>query len=83
MHISTRYFDHHGRSVVKTITYRILIIVSHGVVMYVMTGDVESTLTVTGATSIVSTLIYFFHERVWNHIHWGKHEVVQNNNKEQ
>ncbi len=79
MNLSTRFHEHHHRSLIKTITYRILIIASHGIVMYVMTGDIQSTLSVTGATSVVSTLIYFFHERAWNHIHWGKHEVQKTN----
>ena len=66
------FHEHHGRSLAKTITYRILIVVSNSVVVFALTRNLDTTLNVTGITTVVSTIIYFFHERAWNHVHWGK-----------
>jgi uncharacterized membrane protein len=66
------FHEHHNRSLVKTITYRALIIISNGMIVYLYTGDLKATADVLGISSAVSTAIYFFHERAWNHVHWGK-----------
>lgn len=62
----------HARSLIKTITYRFLIIVSNGVLVYILTGDTSFTYEVMAYSTIISTIIYYLHERVWNHIHWGR-----------
>ncbi|MBA3724737.1 MAG: DUF2061 domain-containing protein [Candidatus Levybacteria bacterium] len=69
-----KHFEHAKRSLVKTITYRILIVIATFIVVYMMTGDIEATGNITLITSIVNTVLYFFHERAWNKIHWGKHK---------
>ena len=67
-----KFFEHAKRSIVKTLTYRILIIISTFTISFMVTGKLEMTLGITTAATIVNTLIYFTHERVWNKIHWGK-----------
>mgnify|MGYP001572978986 CR=1 len=67
-----KFFEHTKRSIAKTITYRILITISTFIVMYFMTGNLSLTLGVTLVSNIVSTFLYFLHERIWNQIHWGK-----------
>ena len=69
---SMKFFEHHKRSLAKTFTYRMAIIVSHVAVVYAMTGNWDVAVGTTAFTSITSTIIYFGHERVWNKIHWGK-----------
>lgn len=69
------FFEQHHRSLIKTISYRILIIVCNGLIILWYTGELQTTLDFIGISSIVSTIIYFFHERVWNHIHWGKTDI--------
>jgi uncharacterized membrane protein len=70
--MATHFHEHHSRSLVKTITYRVLIIISNGIVVYAATHEWRLTLNVMGISSVVSTIIYFLHERAWNSIHWGK-----------
>ena len=69
------FHEHHSRSVAKAITYRVLIILSNGIIVYLYTHQWRTTLDVMGISSVVSTLIYFVHERAWNHIHWGKRHI--------
>ncbi|MBI2798076.1 DUF2061 domain-containing protein [Candidatus Saccharibacteria bacterium] len=61
-----------GRSVVKSITYRICIIISIFIVSYVTTGKLDTTLQITGITTVTGIIIYFIHERVWSLIRWGR-----------
>jgi len=60
------------RSIVKTITYRILIIIATAIVTWIMTKRIDLTIGITSVTSIVNTILYYFHERIWNDISWGK-----------
>jgi len=60
------------RSLVKAITFRMLIIIADTVVIYAITKRVDITTSVVIISNISSTLLYFLHERAWNNIHWGK-----------
>ncbi len=37
-----------------------------------ITHRIDTTLTLTILTNLVSTTTYFIHERVWNRIQWGR-----------
>jgi uncharacterized membrane protein len=67
-----KFFEHHKRSLAKTVTYRLLIIVSTFAVTYLITGNIEITIGVTFFANLLNTVLYYAHERVWNNIHWGK-----------
>ena len=63
-----------GRSLTKAITFRILILISDGIIIFAVTRRYDITLGVMLFSNIASTVLYFFHERAWNNIHWGKHK---------
>lgn len=67
-----KFFEQYERSIVKTITYRVLIVISTFIVTYYLTGEIKASLEITAAANVINTLLYFIHERVWNVIHWGK-----------
>lgn len=60
------------RSVTKAITFRILIICTDLVIIYILTHKVFDTIAITILTNVASTIFYFLHERLWNNISWGK-----------
>lgn len=60
------------RTLAKTITYRILIIISDIIVLYLLTGSYDLTLTFVIASNAVTAVQYYFHERAWNGISWGR-----------
>jgi uncharacterized membrane protein len=66
------YYVTKRRSVVKSITFRILIVMADGVIIYTITKSLALSLSVIILSNISSTIIYFVHERVWNNIKWGK-----------
>ncbi len=63
------------RSVVKTITYRVIILILDFTSIYLFTGKLEVALGFMVVSNIYTTVIYFFHERVWDKIQWGKTSV--------
>lgn len=64
--------DSHLRSIVKTVGYRLLLIISNGIVIYLVTKRIDITLGVSLLTAVLNTIIYYFYERFWNKIRWGK-----------
>ncbi len=61
------------RSLVKSVTFRVLVIVSDSIIIYAITRRVDMTVGVIIFSNILSTILYFIHERAWAKIHWGKY----------
>ncbi|MBX4206098.1 DUF2061 domain-containing protein [Candidatus Microgenomates bacterium] len=70
--MKVKYHEKVERSVVKAITFRILILIADSIVIYALTKRVDITAGVVFVSNISSTILYFIHERAWNNIHWGK-----------
>lgn len=64
--------DSKKRSLVKAISYRALIILSDSVLVFFITKRADVTISVVVFTNVASTLMYFFHERIWSAVGWGK-----------
>lgn len=64
--------ESHARSIVKSITYRVLIVISIFIITFLTTGRLADAATITGISAITGTIIYYLHERAWSHIHWGR-----------
>ena len=73
--MSMKFNETRRRSITKSITFRIIVIVSDLVVIYLVTKRVSTTIVLTVFTNIASTLLYFLHERVWNGVTWGKRKL--------
>ena len=59
------------RSLMKSFSYRLLIVaLDWGALAWFM-GNTEAALGFTIVSNIYTTLIYFVHERVWDKVHWG------------
>lgn len=60
------------RSILKTISWRIIGTLDTILISYLITGTLTMALSI-GSIELVSKMIlYFFHERAWNNIKWGK-----------
>jgi len=62
------------RTIVKSITFRALVILADGLIIYFITKSLIVATSVIIFSNIASTLIYYFHERAWNRVKWGKHK---------
>ncbi len=60
------------RSVVKTISWRILGTIDTMIIAYIITGSLSNAFTIGSIEIITKMILYFFHERIWNQIKWGK-----------
>ena len=67
-----KYYEKHNRSILKAIGYRMLIIFSSTIIVFIATRDLTLTFGASMAMTVVNTLIYYAYERLWNSIHWGK-----------
>jgi uncharacterized membrane protein len=60
------------RSIVKTVSYRVVILILDFIAIYIFTGQVKIAIGFMVVSNIYTTLGYFFHERIWDNIKWGK-----------
>lgn len=67
-----KFHEQPKRSIVKSITFRIVVLISDTIIIYLLTHKIEATIGLVILTNISSTTLYFLHERFWNHIHWGR-----------
>jgi adenylylsulfate kinase len=70
--MASKYSEKHSRSIAKAVTFRVIIILSDGIIVYAVTRKVDLALTVIIVRNVVAMFLYYFHERIWNGIHWGK-----------
>lgn len=60
------------RSLVKTISWRVIGTIDTIIISWWITGALDFAFSI-GAVELISKMIlYFFHERAWNSINWGK-----------
>ena len=67
--------DSNKRSLAKTVSWRLTGSAATFTIAYVITGDISSSGTIATVQIVANTLLYYFHERVWNKINWGKNNV--------
>jgi uncharacterized membrane protein len=67
------FVEHYKRSIAKTITYRILIVIASFFLFYALTGDSRFALETSIIWNIFGMILYFLHERAWNRTNWGRH----------
>jgi adenylylsulfate kinase len=60
------------RSIVKTVSYRIVILILDFTAIYLFTGQIKIALGFMIVSNVYTTLGYFLHERIWDKIKWGK-----------
>ncbi|MEO1010678.1 MAG: DUF2061 domain-containing protein [Bacteroidota bacterium] len=60
------------RSVAKAISWRVIGTLDTLLVSYILTGEVTLAASIASIDFITKMFLYFFHERIWNKIGWGK-----------
>jgi uncharacterized membrane protein len=66
-----------ARSFVKSLSYRIWGTFSSWAVVYVITGKGSLATLIAFWETVIKVFIYYFHERAWNAINWGRINRVQ------
>lgn len=60
------------RSIVKAISWRVIGTIDTLVVSYIVTGEIVLAASIASVDFLTKLILYFFHERIWNKIKWGK-----------
>ena len=60
------------RSIVKAISWRMIGTLDTLVVSYLLTGKIALATSIASIDFVTKMILYFFHERIWNRIKWGK-----------
>lgn len=64
-----------SRSVVKTLSYRVLGTAMMTAIVWLLSGQWILALSVGAAEALAKMLLYYGHERLWQAVHWGKLQV--------
>lgn len=60
------------RSLLKTISWRLIGTLDTVLVSWFIIGNIKFAFSIGGIELITKMLLYFFHERTWEKIKWGK-----------
>ena len=63
------------RSFIKSITWRIFASLDTFIIAWIVTGKSSWAGTIAVFEILTKTFLYYFHERGWNYILWGKRET--------
>jgi uncharacterized membrane protein len=57
------------KSLLKSITWRIVGTIDTMIISYILTGKLTVAISIGSVEVITKTVLYYFHERIWAHIH--------------
>jgi uncharacterized membrane protein len=60
------------RSLAKSLTWRVIAVVSTLLIGYAMTGSWAFALSLTLVSNVINFVLYYLHERIWLQVSWGK-----------
>ena len=66
-----------GRSFVKSLSYRVFGTLSSFLVVFVITGEGTLSALIAFWETVVKVVIYYWHERIWDKIKWGRYVRYQ------
>jgi len=66
------HVESHYRSIVKAVSYRILGSSTTALIFYVLTGKGSLSVGAGVLDMVLKIGVYFVHERIWNHINFGR-----------
>jgi adenylylsulfate kinase len=68
--------DTHTRSLVKAISWRIIGTLETFLISWIITGQLGTASGIAGVQAVLSTILYWYHERIWLGIKWGRKKTV-------
>jgi len=60
------------RSLAKSLTWRVIAIVSTFGIGYMLTGSFAFAASLTLISNVINFVLYYLHERIWLKVKWGK-----------
>ena len=60
------------RSIAKALSWRVIGTLDTLIISYLLTGKISLAASIASVDFLTKMVLYFFHERFWNMIKWGK-----------
>ncbi|MDA9616191.1 DUF2061 domain-containing protein [Candidatus Pelagibacter sp.] len=60
------------RTITKTLTWRVTASLTTFIIAWILTGDLLIGVSIGSIEAMAKFFLYYFHERIWNNISWGK-----------
>ena len=67
-----KYNEKHPRTLVKVVTWRILLTASHIINGLIATGSLLVGLKIAGLAAVINSALFWAHERAWNIAQWNR-----------
>ena len=67
-----KWIERAMRSMGKVVTWRILVTITNFIGGWLASGSWQVGLGVVSFALVVNSILYYFHERTWNRLDWGK-----------
>jgi uncharacterized membrane protein len=67
-----KFTENHSRTVAKTVSWRVLLTISHFINGLIVTGSIAMGLKIAGWSLLINSGLYWLHERAWNFFQWNK-----------
>lgn len=71
-YVSDKKSERPIRSIAKAISWRVIGTLDTLLISYLLTGEVALAASIASIDFVTKMFLYFFHERIWNNIGWGK-----------
>jgi uncharacterized membrane protein len=71
------------KSIMKSVSWRIVGTIDTMLISYFITGKVTIALSIGSVEVLTKTILYYFHERLWAHIHKIKLNIWKRSNGKQ
>lgn len=68
------------KSIMKSVSWRIVGTIDTMMISYIITGKVTVALSIGSVEVLTKTVLYYFHERLWAHIHKIKLKLWEKSN---
>ena len=67
-----KFLEIQSRSLVQVFTWRVLVTITNFFGGLITSGDWRIGLGVASFALVVNSILYWLHERFWNHMEWGR-----------
>ena len=64
------------RSIVKTVSYRVAILILDFTAIYIFTRQIKIAIGFMIVSNIYTSVAYYIHERLWNRTDWGRKKLA-------
>ena len=71
------------KSFIKSVSWRIVGTLDTMIISYIITGRVTLALSIGSVEVLTKTILYYFHERLWAHIHRIRLNILKKSNGKQ